>query len=840
MLHLRVVVPAALSDSVVASLEADEAVSSLAVLRGASVRPVGDVVLVDVAREGANHLIDQLRDLGAHREGTISVEPVRTWLSQSGFDAELRTPGSSADAVVWTDVVQRAYEESELNWTYVTFMTLATLIASIAIVLDSQVLVIGAMVLGPEFIPVAALGLALVRRRGTLFRLAARTRLVGFAVAIALTTAAALAARGLGWIDLQDVVGRRPDTNFIYTPDKWSFIVAVVAAAAGVLSLTSAKVGGLSGVFISVTTIPAAGNVALGLAFGATDEIRGSSLQLVLNNLRHGARGLGHPRPAAGALGAGVRTPGTAGRPVPPPSEPRDVMGARLIRVAGDEHNRGMTDTSRITHWIGGKLWDGASERQGDVFDPATGEVSAKVDLAAPAEVDAAVVAATGAFAEWRNTSLTKRTQVLFAFREIINARKDEVAAAITAEHGKVLSDAVGEVTRGLEVVEFACGIPHLLKGGFSEGVSTGVDVYSIRQPLGVVGIISPFNFPAMVPMWFFPVAIAAGNAVVLKPSEKDPSASMLMAAMWADAGLPDGVFNVVHGDKPAVDRLLEHPDVRAISFVGSTPIARYVYETGTRHGKRVQALGGAKNHMVVLPDADLDLAADAAVNAGFGSAGERCMAISALVVVEPVADELVEKISQRMSTLRTGDGRRGTDMGPLVTAAHRDKVASYLDAGVADGAELVVDGRDVEVDGAADGFWLGPSLFDRAGSGMSIYTDEIFGPVLTVLRVPSYDAALELVNSNPYGNGTAIFTNDGGAARRYQNEVEVGMVGVNVPIPVPMAYYSFGGWKNSLFGDSHAHGSEGVHFFTRGKVVTSRWLDPSHGGINLGFPTQS
>jgi len=499
-----------------------------------------------------------------------------------------------------------------------------------------------------------------------------------------------------------------------------------------------------------------------------------------------------------------------------------------------------MTDTARITHWIGGKLWDGAPARQGDVFDPATGEVASRVDLAAPAEVDAAVAAAMSAFGEWRASSLTKRTQVLFAFREILNARKDEVAAAITAEHGKVLSDAVGEVTRGLEVVEFACGIPHLLKGGFSEGVSTGVDVYSIRQPLGVVGIISPFNFPAMVPMWFFPVAIAAGNTVVLKPSEKDPSASMLIAQMWADAGLPDGVFNVVHGDKPAVDRLLEHPAVRAISFVGSTPIARYVYETGTRNGKRVQALGGAKNHMVVLPDADIDMAADAAVNAAYGSAGERCMAISALVVVEPVADELVEKITQRMGTLRTGDGRRGTDMGPLVTEVHRDKVASYLDAGVAEGAELVVDGRDVEVDGEDGGFWLGPSLFDRAGPEMSIYTDEIFGPVLTVLRVPTYDAALELVNSNPYGNGTAIFTNDGGAARRFQNEVEVGMVGVNVPIPVPMAYYSFGGWKNSLFGDTHAHGAEGVHFFTRGKVVTSRWLDPSHGGINLGFPTQS
>jgi len=403
-----------------------------------------------------------------------------------------------------------------------------------------------------------------------------------------------------------------------------------------------------------------------------------------------------------------------------------------------------------------------------------------------------------------------------------------------------VLSDALGEVTRGQEVVEFACGIPHLLKGEFSEQVSTGVDVYSIRQPVGVSAIISPFNFPAMVPCWFFPVAIAAGNTVVLKPSEKDPSAANWLAALWKEAGLPDGVFNVLHGDKVAVDGLLAHPDVATVSFVGSTPIARYVYETGTAHGKRVQALGGAKNHMVVLPDADLDLAADAAVNAGFGSAGERCMAISALVAVEPVADELVAKIRDRVATLRTGDGRRGCDMGPLVTGAHRDKVASYVEAGVAEGAELVVDGRDPQVDGVQDGFWLGPTLFDQVGPDMSIYTDEIFGPVLSVLRVPSYDAALELVNSNPYGNGTAIFTNDGGAARRFQNEVEVGMVGVNVPIPVPVAYYSFGGWKSSLFGDTHAHGTEGVHFFTRGKVVTSRWLDPSHGGLNLGFPQSS
>jgi malonate-semialdehyde dehydrogenase (acetylating) / methylmalonate-semialdehyde dehydrogenase len=493
--------------------------------------------------------------------------------------------------------------------------------------------------------------------------------------------------------------------------------------------------------------------------------------------------------------------------------------------------------TKHITHWIGGKPYGGVAERQGDVYDPATGEVSGRVDFASAAVVDEAVAAAREAFAEWRTTSLAKRSQVLFAFRELLNARKEEVAALITDEHGKVLSDALGEVNRGLEVVEFACGIPHLLKGGFSEGVSTKVDVYSIRQPLGVVGVISPFNFPAMVPMWFYPIAIACGNTVVLKPSEKDPSPSALVAELWAEAGLPDGVFNVVHGDKEAVDRLLVHPDVRSVSFVGSTPIARYVYETGTQAGKRVQALGGAKNHMVVLPDADLDLAADAAVNAGFGSAGERCMAISALVAVEPVADELVAKIAERMGTLRTGDGRKGADMGPLVTRQHRDKVASYVDAGVSEGADLVVDGRAVQPDGADDGFWLGPTLFDRVTPEMSVYTDEIFGPVLSVVRVDSYDDALRLVNEHPYGNGTAIFTNDGGAARRYQNEVEVGMVGINVPIPVPMAYYSFGGWKSSLFGDSHAHGTEGVHFFTRGKVVTARWLDPSHGGINLGFP---
>jgi malonate-semialdehyde dehydrogenase (acetylating)/methylmalonate-semialdehyde dehydrogenase len=492
----------------------------------------------------------------------------------------------------------------------------------------------------------------------------------------------------------------------------------------------------------------------------------------------------------------------------------------------------------RITHWINGKPHGEVAQRQGEVYDPATGRVSGHVDFASAAVVDEAVSAAASAWPGWRDTSLARRAQLMFAFRELLNARTDDLAAIITAEHGKVLSDALGEVTRGLEVVEFACGIPHLLKGDFSDGVSSKVDVYSIRQPLGVVGVVSPFNFPAMVPSWFFPIAIACGNAVVLKPSEKDPSAANFLAELWAAAGLPEGVFNVVHGDEVAVDRLLEHPDVKAVSFVGSTPVARHVYEKGAARGKRVQALGGAKNHMVVLPDADLDLAADAAVNAGFGSAGQRCMAVSALVAVEPAADALVAKIRDRIRNLQVGDGRRGADMGPLVTRAHRDKVSGYLDAGVAAGAELVVDGREIAADGENDGFWLGPTLFDRVTPDMSLYTDEIFGPVLSVVRVGSYDQALDLVNSNAYGNGTAIFTNDGGAARRFQHEVEVGMVGINVPIPVPMAYYSFGGWKASLFGDAYAHGAEGVRFFTRSKVVTARWLDPSHGGINLGFPT--
>ncbi|MBT2555362.1 CoA-acylating methylmalonate-semialdehyde dehydrogenase [Arthrobacter sp. ISL-5] len=489
-----------------------------------------------------------------------------------------------------------------------------------------------------------------------------------------------------------------------------------------------------------------------------------------------------------------------------------------------------------VEHWING-TYVPAGERTAPVTNPATGKVTARVALASTEDSNAAIAAAKAAFPAWRDTSLARRTQVLFAFRELLNSRKDELAAIITSEHGKVLDDALGEVTRGQEVVEFACGIPHLLKGSYTENASTQVDVHSIRQALGPVAIISPFNFPAMVPMWFFPLAIAAGNTVIIKPSEKDPTAVNWMAELWKEAGLPDGVFNVLHGDKVAVDALLTHPDVKAVSFVGSTPIAKYVYQTATANGKRVQALGGAKNHMIVLPDADLDLAADAAVNAGFGSAGERCMAISALLAVGDIADELVAKIAQRANSLRTGDGLRGCDMGPLVTAQHRDKVAGYVDAGEAAGATIVVDGRNISPDAEGEGFFVGPTLFDNVTPDISIYTDEIFGPVLSVVRVDTYDQALELINNNPYGNGTAIFTNDGGAARRFENEVEVGMVGINVPVPVPMAYYSFGGWKNSLFGDTHAHGTEGVGFFTRGKAVTSRWLDPSHGGINLGFP---
>lgn len=494
--------------------------------------------------------------------------------------------------------------------------------------------------------------------------------------------------------------------------------------------------------------------------------------------------------------------------------------------------------TTVLDHWVSGSAFTGESTRTAPVYDPARGVVQREVRLASTADVDTAVQAAAAAFPAWSEASWNKRQTVLFAFREILNARKEELAAILTSEHGKVTPDALGEIARGIEVVEFATGIPHLAKGEYTENASTGVDVYSVRQALGVVGVISPFNFPAMVPMWFFPIAIALGNTVVLKPSEKDPSAAIWMAKAFHEAGLPDGVFNVVHGDKEAVDALLTHPDVASISFVGSTPIAKYVYETGTAAGKRVQALGGAKNHMLVLPDADLDLVADSAVNAGFGSAGERCMAISVVVAVGDIADDLIPKIVSRMSDLKVGDGTRGCDMGPLITREHRDKVAGYLDVAIADGATLVVDGRGIEIDGEADGFWLGPTLIDKVPTTSDVYTHEIFGPVLSVVRVDTYEEGLALINGSPYGNGTAIFTNDGGAARRFQREATVGMIGINVPIPVPVGYYSFGGWKDSLFGDTKAYGPDAIHFFTRQKAITSRWLDPSHGGINLGFPT--
>jgi malonate-semialdehyde dehydrogenase (acetylating) / methylmalonate-semialdehyde dehydrogenase len=496
------------------------------------------------------------------------------------------------------------------------------------------------------------------------------------------------------------------------------------------------------------------------------------------------------------------------------------------------------TQLGVVTHWIGGRAWDGPVERWGDVYNPATGEKSARVAFASGAVVDQAVREATAAAAAWRAASLAVRARVLFAFRERVERHKKDIAEILTREHGKVLADALGEVSRGLEVIDFACGIPHLLKGEFSENVSTDVDSYSIRQPLGVVAGITPFNFPAMVPMWMYPIAIACGNAFILKPSEKDPSAPNFCAQLFADAGLPPGVFNVVHGDKAAVDAILAHPGIKAVSFVGSTPVARYIYETGTRAGKRVQALGGAKNHMVVLPDADLELAADSAVNAAYGSAGERCMAISVLVAVGDVADRLVPRIQDRIARLKVASGfEAGAEMGPLVTREHHARVVSYVGKGEDEGAALVQDGRGVKVPGHERGFFLGPCLFDRVTPEMTIYKDEIFGPVLSVVRVGDYDEAIGLVNRNPYANGVAVFTNDGGAARQFQNEVEVGMVGVNVPIPVPTASYSFGGWKSSLFGDSHIHGREGIHFYTRGKVVTSRWPDPHHRGVNLGFP---
>jgi malonate-semialdehyde dehydrogenase (acetylating)/methylmalonate-semialdehyde dehydrogenase len=489
-----------------------------------------------------------------------------------------------------------------------------------------------------------------------------------------------------------------------------------------------------------------------------------------------------------------------------------------------------------LDHWIAGERDHGCSDRSGIVYNPATGEASAEVPFATGADVDRAVAAALDAFHGWSRTGLNKRATILFAFRELVRQHADDLARRIVREHGKVLADARGEVQRGLEVVEFACGIPQLLKGEFSENVSAGVDSYSLRQPLGVVAGITPFNFPVMVPMWMFPVAIAAGNTFILKPSERDPSPSVMLAELWREAGLPNGVFNVVHGDRVAVERLLEHPDVAAVSFVGSTPVARQIYESGTRHGKRVQALGGAKNHMVVLPDADLDLAADSAVNAAFGSAGQRCMAISVLVAVGDAADRVVPRIRDRMRSVHVGDGMQpNVDMGPLVTRQQLDRVRRYVEEGVAQGATLVADGRELQVEG--DGFFLGPCLFDHVQPEMSIYRDEIFGPVLSVVRAESYDEAIALVNASPYANGVALFTNDGGAARRFQNEIQVGMVGINVPIPVPMAYYSFGGWKDSLFGDAHVHGMEGVKFYTRAKVVTARWPESGGRGKNLGFP---
>ena len=509
-----------------------------------------------------------------------------------------------------------------------------------------------------------------------------------------------------------------------------------------------------------------------------------------------------------------------------------------MTQVAEPGAVRAAEAAARINHWIDGRRVAGTSGRDGPVYDPATGRLAKRVDFASPADVNDAVAAAKAAFPGWRATSLSRRTEIMFRIRNLMDGHRHDIAALLTAEHGKVPSDALGEVARGIENLEFATGVPHLMKGGFSEQASTGVDVYQIRQPLGVVVGITPFNFPAMVPMWMFANAIACGNTFILKPSEKDPSASILIAELLAEAGVPDGVFNVVQGDKVAVDAILEHPDIAAISFVGSTPIARHIYETGTRNGKRVQALGGAKNHMIVLPDADLDMAADAAVSAAYGSAGERCMAISVVVAVGDVADPFVEALKARLPKIKVGPGSDATsEMGPLVTREHRDKVASYLESGRSQGADLVVDGREHVLYKEGEGFFLGVSLLDRVTPEMECYRNEIFGPVLEVVRVTTYDEAVGLINDNPYGNGTAIFTRDGGAARQFQFEVNTGMVGINVPIPVPVAYYSFGGWKASLFGDLHMYGPEGIQFYTRAKVVTSRWPDPGTSSVDLGFP---
>jgi len=494
------------------------------------------------------------------------------------------------------------------------------------------------------------------------------------------------------------------------------------------------------------------------------------------------------------------------------------------------------TERRTVGHWIGGEAVFGESGRTRRVYNPAPADLTGEVTFASAEEMDRTVATATEAYATWRHWSLSKRAELFFRIYQLVDEHRDDLARLLTAEHGKVLSDAHGEVQRGIEVIEYVCGIPELLKGGYSEQVSTGIDVYAIRQPLGVVAGITPFNFPAMVPMWMWAPAIACGNTFILKPSEKDPSASILTAELLKEAGLPDGVFNVVQGDKVAVDAILEHPGIAAVSFVGSTPIARYVYETGTKHGKRVQALGGAKNHMIVLPDADIDMAADAAVSAGYGSAGERCMAISVVVAVGEAGDELVGAIKDRLPKVKVGDGLDpSSEMGPLVTREHRDKVASYLESGPAQGATLVADGRESAPDNG--GFFLGVSLLDDVTPEMDAYRDEIFGPVLSIVRVKTYDEALKLVNDNPYGNGVAIFTRDGGVARQFQFDVNVGMVGVNVPIPVPVAFYSFGGWKNSLFGDRHIYGPEGIDFYTRTKAVTSRWPDPATSKVDLGFP---
>ncbi|MAI77968.1 MAG: methylmalonate-semialdehyde dehydrogenase (CoA acylating) [Deltaproteobacteria bacterium] len=494
--------------------------------------------------------------------------------------------------------------------------------------------------------------------------------------------------------------------------------------------------------------------------------------------------------------------------------------------------------SERIGHWINGQTAFGVSSLDGPVFDPATGRESARVAYANVQDVDEAVANAHAAFLDWRVTSLALRTRVMFSFRSLVDAAKDELADLIAGEHGKTKPDARGEVLRGLETIEFACGLSSHLKGENSQQVSTGIDIHSVREPLGVIGCITPFNFPVMVPLWMVPVAIASGNTVVLKPSEKDPSVSNRVAELFVEAGGPPGVFNVIHGGREAVERLIEHPDVPALSFVGSTPVARSIYEEGSRQGKRVQALGGAKNHMLVLPDADMDLAADAAVSAGFGSAGERCMAISVVVAVGRAADDLKVKIAERIRDLQVGPASDpASAMGPVITREHKEFVESCIGSGVEAGASLVTDGRLIKVPGHEEGFFVGPTLFDHVTSDMEIYQREVFGPVLSIVRVEHFAEAIELVNRNPYANGTAIFTNDGGAARRFQREIQVGMVGVNVAIPVPVGFYSFGGWKSSLFGAHSIYGPDGIHFYTRPKVVTTRWADPVHRGVDLGFP---